>query len=90
MPVVRDPNFRKVRITPNDISASVAFGQDILTKLAQLESNLMRAEITVEDNSPAYGFLIDSGMDKDGIEPGKHAIVAAKATTYLVNSFCTR
>lgn len=80
----------KIRITEKDLNKSVSFARDVVDHMQRLETNLGWANIRVELGSPSHGQLIDSEPEVEALRQGRHALVAAKATIHLMNTYCNR
>ncbi|CAG9766731.1 unnamed protein product [Ceutorhynchus assimilis] len=78
------------QITRHDLNRTVAFAASMVELMERLENNLLWSEIKVADGSPSHGMLISFGPEREALERGKDALIALKATSQLLYTYCTR
>ncbi|XP_017785902.1 PREDICTED: peroxidase-like [Nicrophorus vespilloides] len=83
-----DHDFNDVQVTQKDLNFSVEFGSGVLGRLDRLENNLAWSNIQIKQGTTAHAQLIESNPEEEALNQGKKALIAAKATIYLMNSHC--
>lgn len=83
-------NRRFPRIDGATLNNSVTFAQTLVDRLSTLERNIANAGIALREQSPAQKQFWNSYPTADAFERGIDAIVATKASSYLVHQNCRR
>lgn len=86
----RFENRRLPRIDGTSLNNSIAFAQTLVNHLSTLERNIANAGIELQAQSPAQKQFWDSYPSADAFERSIGAIVAMKASSYLVHQNCRR
>ncbi|XP_050296413.1 peroxidase-like isoform X2 [Anthonomus grandis grandis] len=76
------------KITVGDLNDTVNFAENVIRFLKRLENNLLWSNIKVSDGTPSHGMLISFGPDKEALDRGKEALIALRATSQLMNTYC--
>ncbi|XP_014616357.1 PREDICTED: peroxidase-like isoform X1 [Polistes canadensis] len=83
-------NRRYPRITESMLNESVNFATTLVDRLSTLERNIVNAGVQFEANSIAGKQYINSYPSEDAFEKGIDAILATKASLYLIHESCRR
>ncbi|KAG7204449.1 hypothetical protein KM043_004884 [Ampulex compressa] len=83
-------NRRFPRIDETALNNSIGFARTLIDRMQTLERNLANAGIELEPHSPAEKEYLSSYPVEDAFEKGMSAIVAMKASSYLVHQNCRR
>ncbi|XP_012227185.1 peroxidase isoform X3 [Linepithema humile] len=83
-------NQRFPRIDGATLNSSITFAQTLIDRMSTLERNIANAGIALKDHSPAQKQFWNSYPSTDAFERGIDAIVATKASSYLVHQNCRR
>lgn len=83
-------NRRLPRIDGTTLNNSIAFAQTLINHMRTLERNIANAGIELQAQSPAQKQFWDSYPSTDAFERSIGAIVATKASSYLVHQNCRR
>lgn len=86
----RFQNRRFPRIDEATLNNSIAFAQTLIDRMSTLERNIANAGIKLEAQSPAQKQYWDSHPSTDAFERSIDAIVAVKASSYLMHQNCRR
>ncbi|KAL0271442.1 UNVERIFIED_CONTAM: hypothetical protein PYX00_008538 [Menopon gallinae] len=77
-------------VSLHDLNVAVKVAEDFVSKLQRLEENLAASGIEVQGNSPSYGQLLNSYPTPESRQLGKYALIANRASLYLVQKHCQR
>ncbi|KAM0726439.1 Peroxidase [Formica fusca] len=83
-------NRRLPRIDGTTLNNSIAFAETLIDHMRTLERNIANAGIELQAQSPAQKQFWDSYPSTDAFERSIGAIVATKASSYLVHQNCRR
>lgn len=83
-------NRRFPRIDEATLNNSIAFAQTLVDRMSTLERNIANAGIQLEAQSPAQKQYWNSYTSADAFERSIDAILAMKASSYLVHQNCRR
>ncbi|KAL6437081.1 hypothetical protein ACFW04_004997 [Cataglyphis niger] len=86
----RFENRRLPRIDGTSLNNSIAFAQTLVNHMSTLERNIANAGIELQAQSPAQKQFWDSYPSVDAFERSIGAIIAMKASSYLVHQNCRR
>ncbi|XP_070162452.1 salivary peroxidase/catechol oxidase isoform X1 [Polyergus mexicanus] len=86
----RFENRRLPRIDETSLNNSIAFAQTLINHMRTLERNIANAGIELQAQSPAQKQFWDSYPSADAFERSIGAVVATKASSYLVHQNCRR
>jgi len=86
----RFQNQRFPRIDGATLNNSIAFAQTLIDRMSTLENNIANAGIKLEARSPAEKQFWSSYPSTDAFDRSIDAIVATKASSYLVQQNCRR
>ncbi|XP_011344830.1 peroxidase-like isoform X2 [Ooceraea biroi] len=86
----RFQNRRFPRIDEATLNNSITFAQTLVDRMSTLERNIANAGIELEAQSPAQKQYWDSYPSADAFDRSIDAIVAVKASSYLVHQNCRR
>ncbi|XP_020300662.1 peroxidase-like isoform X2 [Pseudomyrmex gracilis] len=86
----RFQNKRFPRIGGATLNNSIMFAQTLVDRMSTLENNIANAGIELEAQSPAQKQFWNSYPSADAFERSLDAIVATKASSYLVHQNCRR
>ncbi|XP_071554291.1 salivary peroxidase/catechol oxidase isoform X4 [Temnothorax nylanderi] len=86
----RFENRRFPRIDGATLNNSIAFAQTLIDRLSTLENNIANAGVGLEARSPAEKQFWNSYPSEDAFDRSIDAIVATKASSYLVQQNCRR
>lgn len=79
----------KLKQLKDERNPTITMAENVINNMARLETNLGWSEIHVSKDSPAHGQLIENAIDSTGIQQGKYALIAMKASQNLVTK-CLR
>ncbi|KAK6644324.1 hypothetical protein RUM43_000591 [Polyplax serrata] len=77
-------------ITDHDLNIAVKVAEEIISKWQRLENNLVDSGIRVKENTPSHGQLINSYPSPEALDYGKNALIANRASLYLIQKHCQR
>lgn len=83
-------NRRFPHIDEAVLNNSISFAQSLVNRMSTLERNLVNAGIELQADTPAEKQFRDSYPSEDAFERGLDAIVAMKASSYLLHQSCRR
>lgn len=83
-------NQRFPRIDGATLNNSITFAQTLIDRMSTLERNIANAGIALREQSPAQKQFWNSYPSTDAFQRGIDAIVATKASSYLVHQNCRR
>ncbi|XP_018392669.1 PREDICTED: peroxidase-like isoform X2 [Cyphomyrmex costatus] len=83
-------NRRFPKIDGTTLNNSIAFAQMLIDRMSTLESNIANAGIELKAQSPAEKQFWNSYPSTDAVDRSIDAIVATKASSYLVHQNCRR
>lgn len=86
-----DARFRNQRFPRVDgvaLNHSIVFAQTLINHLSTLERNIANAGVELQMQSPAQKQFLDSYPSEDAFQRGIGAIVAMKASSYLLHQNC--
>ncbi|CAK9811196.1 Pxd [Anthophora plagiata] len=83
-------NRRYPHIDEAVLNNSISFAQDLVNRMSTLERNIANAGIELKPDTPAGKQFLDSYPSEDAFERGLDAIVAMKASSYLLHQSCRR
>jgi len=86
----RFQNQRFPRIDGATLNNSIAFAQMLIDRMSTLENNIANAGIKLEARSPAEKQFWNSYPSTDAFDRSIDAIIATKASSYLVQQNCRR
>ncbi|XP_011872587.1 PREDICTED: peroxidase-like isoform X1 [Vollenhovia emeryi] len=86
----RFQNRRFPRIDGATLNNSIAFAQTLVDRMSTLERNIVNAGVELEARSPAEKQFWSSYPSADAFDRSIDAIVATKASSYLVQQNCRR
>ncbi|TGZ52073.1 Peroxidase [Temnothorax longispinosus] len=86
----RFENRRFPRIDGAALNNSIAFAQTLIDRLSTLENNIANAGVGLEARSPAEKQFWNSYPSADAFDRSIDAIVATKASSYLMQQNCRR
>lgn len=72
------------------LNNSISFAQNSVDRMSTLERNIMNAGVELKAHTPAEKQFLDSYPSEDAFERGLDAIVAMKASSYLLHQSCRR
>ncbi|XP_076681835.1 peroxidase isoform X2 [Andrena cerasifolii] len=72
------------------LNNSITFAQNLVDRMSTLERNIVNAGIELKAHTPAGKQFLDSYPSEDAFERGLDAIVAMKASSYLLHQSCRR
>ncbi|XP_043269113.1 peroxidase-like isoform X2 [Venturia canescens] len=81
---------RLPELNGNALNTSIVYGQNVVGRLQRLEENLVSAGILLGQNTPAHDQYIFSAPNDEAFEMQADALVAAKASMYLLQHHCHR
>nr|XP_033333242.1 peroxidase-like isoform X3 [Megalopta genalis] len=91
--VVDTGHFQKRRFPHIDdvvLNNSISFAQSLVDRMSTLERNIVNAGVELQAHTPAEKQFLDSYPSEDAFERGLDAIVAMKASSYLLHQSCRR
>ncbi|XP_017753123.1 PREDICTED: peroxidase-like isoform X3 [Eufriesea mexicana] len=91
--VVDTGHFHKQRFPHIDeavLNNSITFAQSLVDRMSTLERNIANAGVELMAHTPAGKQFLDSYPSEDAFERGLDAIVAMKASSYLLHQSCRR
>ncbi|XP_015434443.1 PREDICTED: peroxidase-like [Dufourea novaeangliae] len=83
-------NRRFPHIDETILNNSISFAQSLVDRMSTLERNIVNAGIELQAHTPAGKQFLDSYPSEDAFERGLGAIVAMKASSYLLHQSCRR
>ncbi|XP_076162998.1 salivary peroxidase/catechol oxidase isoform X2 [Ptiloglossa arizonensis] len=83
-------NRRFPHIDEAVLNNSITFAQSLVNRMSTLERNIVNAGVEVKAHTPAGKQFLDSYPSEDAFERGLDAIVAMKASSYLLHQSCRR
>lgn len=83
-------NRRFPRIDEATLNNSIAFAQTLIDRMSTLESNIANAGVQLQAQSPSEKQYWNSYPSADAFERSIDAIVATKASSYLMHQNCQR
>ncbi|XP_053983298.1 peroxidase-like isoform X3 [Hylaeus volcanicus] len=83
-------NRRLLHIDEAVLNNSISFAQSLVDRMSTLERNIANAGVEVKAHTPAGKQFLDSYPSEDAFERGLDAIVAMKASSYLLHQSCRR
>lgn len=86
----RIQNRRFPHIDEAVLNNSISFAQSLVNRMSTLERNIVNAGIELQADTPAEKQFLDSYPSEDAFERGLDAIVAMKASSYLLHQSCRR
>ncbi|XP_076644739.1 peroxidase isoform X2 [Halictus rubicundus] len=86
----RFQNRRFPHIDDAVLNNSISFAQSLVNRMSTLERNIVNAGIELQADTPAAKQFLDSYPSEDAFERGLDAIVAMKASSYLLHQSCRR
>jgi peroxidase len=86
----RFQNRRFPRIDGATLNNSIAFAQTLVDRMGTLENNIANAGVQLQARSPAEKQYWNSYPSADAFERSIDAIVATKASSYLMHQNCRR
>lgn len=72
------------------LNSSISFAQRLIERMSTLERNIANAGIELKPHTPAEKQFLDSSPSEDAFERSLDAIVATKASSYLLHQSCRR
>ncbi|XP_017790614.1 PREDICTED: peroxidase-like isoform X1 [Habropoda laboriosa] len=72
------------------LNNSISFALDLVDRMSTLERNIANAGVELKAHTPAGKQFLDSYPSEDAFERGLDAIVATKASSYLLHQSCRR
>ncbi|XP_014475720.1 PREDICTED: peroxidase-like isoform X2 [Dinoponera quadriceps] len=88
--VGRFENRRFPRIDEATLNNSIAFAQTLIGRMSTLEKNIANAGVELQAQSPAEKQYWNSYPSADAFERSIDAIIATKASSYLMHQNCRR
>lgn len=88
--VGRFQNRRFPRIDGASLNNSIAFAQTLVDRMSTLENNIANAGVELQAQSPAEKQYWNSYPSADAFERSIDAILATKASSYLMHQNCRR
>lgn len=86
----RTHNRRYPHIDEAVLNNSISFAQSLVDRMSTLERNIANAGVELMAHTPAGKQFLDSYPSEDAFERGLDAIVAMKASSYLLHQSCHR
>lgn len=86
----RFQNRRFPRIDGATLNNSIAFAQSLVDRLSTLENNIANAGVELQARSPAEKQFWNSYPSADAFDRSIDAIIATKASLYLMQQNCRR
>lgn len=86
----RFPNRRFPKIDGTTLNNSIAFAQMLIDRMSTLENNIANAGVELKAQSPAEKQFWNSYPSADAVDRSIDAIMATKASSYLVHQNCRR
>ncbi|XP_018343646.1 PREDICTED: peroxidase-like isoform X1 [Trachymyrmex septentrionalis] len=86
----RFQNRRFPKIDGTTLNNSIAFAQMLIDRMSTLENNIANAGVELKTRSPAEKQFWNSYPSADAVDRSIDAIVATKASSYLVHQNCRR
>ncbi|CAL7938603.1 unnamed protein product [Xylocopa violacea] len=86
----RSHNRRYPHIDEAVLNNSISFAQRLVDHMSTLERNIANAGVELMADTPAGKQFLDSYPSEDAFERGLDAIVAMKASSYLLHQSCRR
>lgn len=86
-------NFEKrtwPKIENNALNESIAFAELMIKYRSRLETNIINAGVGLLKSTPSHSQYVYSYPSEDAFEKSNDAIIAAKASSYLVQNSCRR
>ncbi|XP_051159599.1 peroxidase-like isoform X2 [Leptopilina boulardi] len=86
-------NFEKrkwPKIEDNALNESIAFADRMIKFRSRFETNLINSGISLSKSTPSHSQYVYSYPSEDAFEKSNDAIIAAKASSYLVQDNCGR
>ncbi|KAK9306667.1 hypothetical protein QLX08_002745 [Tetragonisca angustula] len=83
-------NRRYPHIDEAVLNNSISFAQSLVDRMSTLERNIANAGVELMAHTPAGKQFLDSYPSEDAFERGLDAIVAMKASSYLLHQSCRR
>ncbi|XP_033319603.1 peroxidase-like isoform X1 [Bombus bifarius] len=83
-------NRRYPHIDEAVLNNSITFAQSLIDRMSTLERNIANAGVELMAHTPAGKQFLDSYPSEDAFERGLDAIVAMKASSYLLHQNCRR
>ncbi|XP_031834130.1 salivary peroxidase/catechol oxidase isoform X3 [Nomia melanderi] len=83
-------NRRYPHIDKAVLNNSISFAQNSVDRMSTLERNIVNAGVELQAHTPAEKQFLDSYPSEDAFERGLDAIVAMKASSYLLHQSCRR
>lgn len=83
-------NRRFPHIDEAVLNNSISFAQSLVNRMSTLERNIVNAGVELQADTPAEKQFLDSYPSEDAFERGLDAIVAMKASSYLLHQSCRR
>ncbi|XP_043257427.1 peroxidase-like isoform X1 [Colletes gigas] len=86
----RFQNRRLPHIDEAVLNNSITFAQSLVNRMSTLERNIVNAGVEVKAHTPVGKQFLDSYPSEDAFKRGLDAIVATKASSYLLHQSCRR